>query len=293
MTSIYTSEAGAERLSRLYREHLASWPVPSEHRHLPTSQGDTFVLSCGPEHAPPVVLLHGSSTNALNWFADAPEWSREFRLHAVDLIGEPGLSAPSRPPLTSDAHARWLDEVFDGLGLETVAVVAESLGGFLAVDHASRRPGRITRLALLCPGGLGRQRREMVLFAAALMVFGRGRAAMSWLCGTSDIPEYARTVSSHFRPRMEKLPRFDAAALRRLAMPLLVIVGDRDRMFDSAGTRRALERAVPHAVVRRLAHTGHFLPRQTGPIADFLRSREKTGNRGSVGIGDPKQIRRG
>ncbi|MCX2729975.1 alpha/beta hydrolase [Saccharopolyspora sp. NFXS83] len=276
MNSIHTSEAGAELLSRLYREQLSSWPVPSDHRYVPTSHGETFVLSCGPADAPPVLLLHGAATNALNWFTDAPAWAREFRLHAVDLIGEPGLSAPSRPPLTTDAHARWLDEVLGALGLETVAVVGESLGGWVAVDYASRRPGRVSRLALLCPGGLGRQRREKVLLAALLMVLGRRRAAMSWLCGTSDIPEYARIVSAHFRPRMEKLPLFTDAALRRLAMPVLVIAGDRDRMFDSAGTRRRLARAVPHAVVRRLADDGHFLPRQTGPIAEFLRSRGGT-----------------
>lgn len=273
MSSIHTSEAGAELLSRLYRERLASWPVPSEQRHVPTSQGETFVLSCGPADAPPVLLLHGSSTNALNWFADAAAWAGEFRLHAVDLIGEPGLSAPSRPPLTTDAYARWLDDVLAALGLGTVAVVGESLGGWVAVDYASRRPGRISRLALLCPGGLGRQRRENVLAAALLMGVGRRRAAMSWLCGTSDIPEYARVVSAHFRPRMEGLPRFADAALHRLAMPVLVIAGDQDRMFDSAGTRRKLARAVPHAVVRRLADAGHFLPRQSGPIAEFLRSR--------------------
>lgn len=273
MNAIHTSEAGAELLSRLYREQLASWPVPSDHRHVPTSQGETFVLSFGPAGAPAVLLLHGSSANALNWFADAPAWAREFRLHAVDLIGEPGLSAPSRPPLTSDAYARWLDEVLDALGLETVAVVGESLGGWVAVDYASRRPDRVSRLALLCPGGLGRQRREKVLLAALLMVLGRRRAAMSWLCETSDLPEYARTVAAHFRPRMDKLPLFTDAELRRLAMPVLVIAGDRDRMFDSAGTRRRLARAVPHAVIRRLADDGHFLPRQTGPIAEFLRSR--------------------
>ena len=36
---------------------------------------------------------------------DVPTWARHFRVHAVDIIGEPGLSAPSRPPLGSPAYA--------------------------------------------------------------------------------------------------------------------------------------------------------------------------------------------
>lgn len=274
MTGIYTSTADAALVRQRYREALESWPVPSEHRHVSTSQGETFVLICGPEEAPPVLLLHGSSSNALTWSADAASWAEEFRLYAADVIGEPGLSAPSRPPPDSEEHAWWLDEVLDALGLDHVAVVAKSLGGLLAMTYAARRGDRVSRLALLNPAGLGRQQRTPVLLALLLLVFGRRgrRASMNLLCGTSDIPEFARFVQRRFRPRMT-LPTLDDAALRALTMPVLTVVGGRDRVFDTASTRRRLAHAVPHAEVITVPEAGHLLPRQTRTVLEFLRAK--------------------
>lgn len=271
MTDIYTSPAGAALVRRRYREALASWPVPAEHRSVPTSQGETFVLTCGPVQAPPVVLLHGSSANALNWFTDVPAWSRALRLHAVDVIGEPGLSARARPPLDSAEHARWLDEVLDALGLHEVALVGESLGGLLAMNHASRRGDRVSRLALLNPAGISAQRWTPVVAAVALHLFGAWgrRRSIELLCGTSDIPEFARLVQRHFRPRMA-LPVLDESALRALTMPVLAVLGGRDRVFDASWTRTRLAREVPHSDVVTLAEAGHLLPRQNGVVLDFL-----------------------
>jgi hypothetical protein len=45
------------------------------------------------------------------WMADVAAWAAHFRVYAIDMIGEPGLSARSRPPLHSEAHALWLDDV--------------------------------------------------------------------------------------------------------------------------------------------------------------------------------------
>jgi pimeloyl-ACP methyl ester carboxylesterase len=138
---IYRTEAGDRQIRRRYQEVLDAWPVPAEHLRVPTRQGETFVLTWGPRDAPPLVLLHGAGTNAAMWRADAVEWARHFRVHAVDLIGEPGLSAPSRP-LDSEADALWLDDAFDQLGLTRVSIVGASLGGWLALDYATRRADR-------------------------------------------------------------------------------------------------------------------------------------------------------
>jgi pimeloyl-ACP methyl ester carboxylesterase len=146
---IYKTREGEQVIKSAYRQLLGQWPVPAEHCTIPTGQGETFVISCGPTDGPPVVLLHGSGANAVMWTAHVATWARYFRIYAIDIIGEPGLSAPCRPPLNSDAYAAWLDEVFDGLALTQTAIVATSLGGWLALDYAIRRPGRVSRLVLL------------------------------------------------------------------------------------------------------------------------------------------------
>jgi hypothetical protein len=53
---------------------------------------------------------------------------------------------------------------------------------------------------------------------------------------------------------------------------VLAVVGGRDAMLDSPGTRRRLEHAVPRATVRLLPDAGHVLLGQTEPILEFLLS---------------------
>ncbi|RZU54007.1 pimeloyl-ACP methyl ester carboxylesterase [Krasilnikovia cinnamomea] len=276
-TPVYRSAEGADAVRRRYRAALADWPVPAQQITVPTGQGDTFVLACGPADAPPVLALQGSGANTAMWRHQIGTWARDLRVYAVDVIGEPGLSAPSRPPLESDAHARWLDEVTSGLGLAEVAMVGVSLGGLLAIDYALRRPGRVSRLALLSPSGIGRRRTRVVVAALALRPFGEAgrRRLLRYLLGpaTPGRPTDSALpllIFRHFRPRTTGIPTFSDARLAGLTMPVMVMLGGRDRMLDSHGTARRLSAAAPHAVVRLLPEAGHLLPDPAVPVRDFL-----------------------
>jgi pimeloyl-ACP methyl ester carboxylesterase len=277
MTIIYASAEGARAVEQRYRAVLERWPVPSEQRTVPTREGETFVVACGPPDAPPVVLLHGAGANSAMWMGDVASWSQHFRVYAVDVIGEPGLSAPSRPPLASEAYAWWLDDVLRGLAVDRASMVGVSLGGWLALDYAIRRPARVDRLALLCPGGIGRQKWGVVLVALLLRPFGwwglrtTMRFAMGTLPPDGDVVDYFLLIHRHFRPRRDVLPRFSDDALRNLAVPVLAIVGGRDAMLDSHGTRRRLVRNQPRATVALLPDAGHVLLGQTGSVLGYLR----------------------
>jgi pimeloyl-ACP methyl ester carboxylesterase len=279
MTMIYKSEAGRRELLDRYRRVLDAWPVPAERVRVPTREGETFVLVSGPRDAPPLVLLHGSGANASMWRGDIATWSRHFRTYAVDLVGEPGLSAPSRPALDSDAVSLWLDDVLEGLGIAGAAFVAASLGGWMALDYAVRRSERVTRLALMCPGGVGRQKVGWIFKALLTRPFRRGglresAMAVAGLEGERDRQALDAVVLTftHFNPRREKLPVFPDGALRGLTMPVLVIVGGRDAMFDSRQTARRVRECVSHATVTLLPQAGHAIFGQAEPIAEFLRA---------------------
>ncbi len=281
MSLIFRSAEAGDRVRTLYRQVLDAWPIPHDETRIATRQGETFVLSCGPRDAPPLILLHGAQANIAAWAGDAPVWSAHFRVHAVDMIGEAGFSAPSRPPLDSDAHALWLDEVLDGLGVACATFVGVSLGGWLALDYATRRPGRVARLALLCPAGIGRQKNFLAV-ALPLMLLGPwGMAKVRELVfgpAPKDPPASARpfmalmgAINSAIRPRVVKIPTLPDAALAALPSPVLVIVGGRDVMIDSADTRRRLQRAKPDAEIVFLPDARHFIPGQAETILAFLR----------------------
>ena len=103
---------------------------------------------------------------------DAPSWVRHFHIYAVDLIGEPGLSAPSRPPLDSDAYALWLDDVLRELSITRTSLVGVSFGGWLALGYASRRPEAVAKVVAICPAGVGRQKIGVLLKAPLLLMLG-------------------------------------------------------------------------------------------------------------------------
>ncbi|MCT7658158.1 alpha/beta fold hydrolase [Mycobacterium deserti] len=275
MKPIYRSAAGQRAVETNYRDILDRWPVPALQRTVDTAQGETFVLSCGPEDAPPTVLLHGAGTNSAMWMDDAVAWSQSRRLHLVDVIGEPGLSAPSRPALRSDAYARWLCDVLDSLAITRAAFVGASLGGWLAVNLASHHPARVERLALQAPGGIGRQKYGAVIASLLLMPFGdRGRrSALRIALGpqpvTGPFAEYMLLIQKHYRPRRDALPRFTDAQLRALTMPMLIVAGANDRMLDSRDTVRRIVRARPEAAVELIPDCGHA-PRSDDAIRAFL-----------------------
>ncbi len=275
MNSIYKTPASAEILEQRYRELLKLWPVPHESLVLPTRQGDTFVIAGGPVDAPPVVVLHGSGGNSARWLREIATFAAEFRVYSIDLIGEPGLSAPSRPAYGSGAYAAWLDAVLAGLKVTAAAFVGESLGGWMALDFAIRRTDRVSRLALRCPSGIGKQLWSILPYAILQLSFGeRGRArTLEYAVGTkppAEDAEYMLLINEHFSPRGQ-LPAFTDEQLRRLTMPVNALVGGHDRLLDSATTKRRLEAAVPHADVTLLPEVGHQLPPATDALMTFLR----------------------
>jgi pimeloyl-ACP methyl ester carboxylesterase len=280
MTAIYKSQRGARAVRERYLQFLDRWPVPSERIVVPTRDGETFVLACGPKNALPLLLFHGSGANATMWLGDIGEWSKHFRCYAIDLIGEPGLSAPSRPKLSSDAYALWLDDVMKGLSLTRASIVGVSLGGWLALDYATRRPERVAKLALLCPGGVGRQKNGWMLFLPLLFMgdWGRrkmrervlGRAQSDTSPAMKEMGDFISLVFAHFRPRTGKLPVFSDKALRRLAMPVLAVVGAKDALLNSQQTKSRLERNVANADARLLPDAGHLIRDQTKAVAEFL-----------------------
>ena len=281
MTGIYKTVEGQRAVEERYRQILQYWPVENHQRMVPTRQGETFVIECGNESGPPVVLLHGAVANSASWMGDVALWAQHCRLYAVDVIGEPGLSAPARPPLASDAYARWLDDVLGALNLDRAGIVGVSLGGWLALDFATRSPERVDKLVLVCPGGVGRQKIGILLKILLFSLLGKwGRQALrTAILGRmpADASPAARKFGEFFallqestRPRREKLPIFDDAALRRLTMPVFAIVGGKDALLDSADTRRRIEAHVPRGEVRYLPEAGHFIPGQGGAISEFL-----------------------
>jgi pimeloyl-ACP methyl ester carboxylesterase len=280
MKGIYKSEEGERAVRERYLKFLKHWPVPNEQLRVPTREGETFVVVSGPRDAPALVLLHGASGNSVMWMGDIAAWAAHFRVFAVDVIGDAGLSAPSRPPLESAAHALWLNDVMEGLSLSRASFVGVSNGGWLALDCATRRPDRVESLVVLCPGGVVRARNILLKVLPFLLLGNWGaRKVREKILGRTPanapkahqvFADFIALIFQHLCPRTKRHPILSDDALKRLTMPVMVILGGKDVVLDSAAIKQRLERVLPHAAIRYLPEAGHFIPGQTAPILEFL-----------------------
>jgi pimeloyl-ACP methyl ester carboxylesterase len=291
-SQLYRSQYGQAQVHAEYRSVLDAWPVPHAELRVPTCHGETFVVTCGPAGAPAVLLLHGGASNSAMWIRNVQPWARTFRLYAVDVIGEPGFSAPSRPPLTSDAYARWIDDVLLALGIPGVSIVGASLGGLLALDYAIRQPASVRALVLLAPAGIANVRVGYLFSVVPLYFMGAWgrRKALELVMGLPPeerTPEAERFLEScelvmrHHIIRTQPLPVFPDEALRKLTMPVLAVVGANDVVFNSNTIRRRLQSCVDGARLVWLQTAGHGLTDQTAAIYEFLYSVMHSSPRGS------------
>lgn len=281
MSSIYKSEEGARAVHARYREILNLWPVANRQFMVPTRAGETFVIACGPDAAPPVLLFHGSVSNSFMWLNDAKALAEHFRVYAVDLIGEPGLSARTRYPTATDEHALWLDDVFRALSLTNASLVGVSLGGWLALDYAVRRTDRVKALILICPAGIGKLK-NFLLKAFPYFFMGEwGRRKLRALVmgkAYGELPPAAKPVFDflglifrNFTPRRDPIAPKSDAELRRLTMPIAIYLGGEDTLIDSYDTQRRARQLLPQAEIHFDPRIGHFIPTPTTEIVGFLR----------------------
>jgi pimeloyl-ACP methyl ester carboxylesterase len=274
--SIYKSPAGEKAVMDLYDGVLAHWPVPYETRMIPTRHGDTFAIVSGDADAPPLVLLHGAAGNCATWRADVASYSQRYHVVALDLPGEAGKSAPNRPAWDGPAFADWLTDVFDALDIDQAVLVGMSQGGWTALKFAVTCPARVHRLVLICPGGVTVGKVSAFLWMMVLGVLGPwgARRTVRMLFARQPIPDGVEdiltTVMSHFKPRVGIPVIFTDEELRRLTMPVYLIGGDQDALFDNEKTALRLRGLVPDLTVKIVPGAGHAILQTVGPIMGFL-----------------------
>ena len=95
---------------------------------------------------PPLVFLHGAGTNHMSWFQQVPEFRDRYRCITIDQRGF-GRSSDK----TGESSARFADDLaglLDELGEDRAFLVAQSMGGWTALDFAIRHPGRARAIVM-------------------------------------------------------------------------------------------------------------------------------------------------
>jgi pimeloyl-ACP methyl ester carboxylesterase len=154
---IFGTEENRAELMAIYDEALRHWPVPFETFFVTTRYGKTHVIASGDPSSPPLVMTHPAAVGAFVWSSIIAPLSEKRRVYALDTIGDFGrseLADPDRSPKKGRDYSAWLDDVYEQLAITQADVVAGSMGGWIAMNHAIHAPDRVRRLVLLGPMGL-------------------------------------------------------------------------------------------------------------------------------------------
>jgi len=237
----------------------------------------------------PLVLLHGIGSSRRAWDPVLPALAARFDVIAVDLPGF-GDSAPlyGQAEIPPARLAESVADLLDDLGVTEPHLAGNSLGGWVALELAARRP--VASLTLLSPAGLwpgNSPRYGLVSLRASRWLARHATAPLSRLVRyrlgrilvlgqTHGRP--ARLTAEYARAAVETLgrcPGFEAAlagtARRRylattpiattpIAAPVTVTFGSRDRLLLRGS--RHLDQLPPNARAEALPGCGHV------PMAD-------------------------
>jgi pimeloyl-ACP methyl ester carboxylesterase len=265
-------------------------------RILSLNGGDLQVLNLPPgsgaANSSPVVLLH-CYTCAIDWWDGLiPLLRRHHRVIAIDLLGHGGSEKPSSG-YSMPEQADLIAEALGRLGVRGATVVGHSLGGTVATALAQQSPQLVSRLVLIdqAPdnsyGQLGLLARLTYwpVLGEALWRLSPDAAIKNALSEAFapgfDVPD--RFVADVRRMTFNAYDTIGAdeddytkeepldARIRATAIPLLVIFGAEDQIYDA---RRALSayaaiRGARTALIEGAGHSPNVeKPEQVAKLID-------------------------
>ena len=236
----------------------------------------------GPRDAPAIVLLHGSNADLHTWDAWTANLAKDHRVVRFDQIGHGLTGANPSGDYTPAAYVDEVGRVADTLGLGRFVLTGNSMGGSIALGYALAHPERLDGLVLVDAGGapwMGKSTGNLGFTLARNPVGGwllgritpRGLVAKSVrqtvtnqaVATDATIDRYwellrypGNRAATAARFAMPRTP-YDPAALGRLAMPVLILWGEKDPLIPvEAG--RWFERAIPASELVVYPGIGHI-----------------------------------
>ncbi len=275
-TTVYKSAEGKKLIIESYRRILGQWPVPHENIDINTRYGRTFVIASGNESMQPLILLHGSSTNSAMWMGDIGILSKNHRVYAVDIIGEPGLSNEIRPPLNPRDYSDWIEDIMEKLSISKASFIGNSLGTWISLGFATNHPGKVSKLVLLAAAGIGPFKRSFIWKVILYSMFGPknpdriNKLVYGDLKMPDEVLEFGRLIYDNYNPRMNLKYIFSDEELQKLTMPVLYIAGAKDNLIDTAGTVERLKGIPGEVIIQVRPDSGHAIINCAEQIAEFL-----------------------
>jgi pimeloyl-ACP methyl ester carboxylesterase len=158
--------------------------------------------------------------------------------------------------------------VYERLQITRADVVAGSMGGWIAMNHAIYAPSHVRRLVLLGPMGLSPWRANLAVLVPFAWYALRPTDAKFERIIFRALGEGER-VNREFRPWMLIMGKckpktgqpfhLSSRKLRTIKAPTLVILGGKDGLVGSATAAARRARNIPNCEIEILPQAGHIM----------------------------------
>lgn len=251
----------------------------------------------------PVVFVHGTPTWSFMYRGLIKGLSGEFRCIAMDNVGFGLSDKPAAFIYRPEKQADYLEALINDLKLKDLTLVVHDFGGPIGLSYAIKHPENVKHIVLMNTWmwSLKNDQRAMALVRRIQGPTGRWLYLKTNFVTKVVLPtmikdkeHFNRVAGRHYVKPFESADSrfgpygyakaligssdwfqqlwFQRDALKPI--PAMILWGTLDPFF----TNDALERwrgVWPEAEVRRLPHTGHFVPEERGadllpPINTFL-----------------------
>jgi len=269
--SIYRSKSGYEKVMALNDAALQQGLVPYQTRMINTRHGKTHIITGGPENGQPIILFHGWSSFAAVIGAEFPFLFNSFRVYMPDIIGQAGKSDPNRPSTKSSVYADWVADILNELNLQKAIVMGVSGGGWITLKFAAYYSDRIAKAIALSTAGLSPQNISAVLRRMVPAAIFPNSTTIRWLLSfltapTTQIGDRAQPLEESMKIQIKyfksnavpgQLPEQE---LRQITAPLLVLMGEYERIFFPTISIERAKQFIPGLVSAELvADAGHVM----------------------------------
>jgi pimeloyl-ACP methyl ester carboxylesterase len=237
---VFRNETGKNKAFTVYDSIIESIGIQFEERYLSTRAGRTHVLISGQIEKPPVILIHAFYATAASWYQNLKILSENYRVYAVDIIGDPNKSEPIKPIRKLSDFVDWFDDLMTELKLECADFIGNSVGAFHIMNYALHAPQKVKRMILIGPAATFRQIMPFYLNTFPGGMTGNSflvRHAVKWI--ESSVPfesefyklfyftlKYGKSANQVF-PKV-----LNDEELSRIKSPTLLIYGEREVIYD-------------------------------------------------------------
>jgi pimeloyl-ACP methyl ester carboxylesterase len=267
---VFDSLHKKELYIKSYDETLKLWDVPFEETDVVTNYGIAHIIISGPKTGEPLVLFHGTDASSTMWYPNVKEFSKKYRVYAIDFPLEAGKSVSNCIKLTNKQSAIFYNEIFKHFEMENINLLGVSRGGWMATYLALQPENKIKKIILLSPAQTfgGVENLGKVLTGINLKMFPSPKSTDKFFNAFSYYPD---SISSIFKnqlylaykygnskPRLLNMLPFSKKELSSLKIPVLILIGDHD-IVNSKKIFVKAHKFIPNVETEVLQNAGHFL----------------------------------